>query len=145
MNETITLEVPERITRSARSIATRTHRRLEDVLLAWMDHAVEELAIEDLPDEQVLRLCDQQLDTRQQTELSNLLDEQREGKLGQPAQVRLDRLMQLYRHGLVRKAQAWQVAVARGLRGPLNSVEYICTRISQTNSVHPCAIQKHRT
>jgi hypothetical protein len=33
---------------------------------------------------------------------------------------RLDELMQVYRHGWVRKAQALQVAVQRGLRPPLN-------------------------
>jgi hypothetical protein len=33
---------------------------------------------------------------------------------------RLDALMQTYRHGMVRKAQALKVAVARGLQPPLS-------------------------
>jgi hypothetical protein len=44
----------------------------------------------------------------------------REGVLPPRQQVRLDQLMQAYRHGLIRKAQALQVAVDRGLMPPLN-------------------------
>lgn len=117
---TITLELPEATARSAKAIALRTRRRLEDVLVEWLDQAAAEAPVEYLADEEVLALCSLQLDSRLQGELSELLAQNREGLLNQQAQTRLDELMQLYRQGLVRKAQALKVAVARGLRGPLN-------------------------
>ena len=48
-----------------------------------------------------------------------LLARNREGHLDDTDHAMLDALMQMYRRGLVRKAQAWKVAVARGLRGTL--------------------------
>ncbi len=53
MNETITLQLPERVTVTARQVAKRTKRRLEDVLLDWLDRSAEDLPVEMLPDEQV--------------------------------------------------------------------------------------------
>lgn len=120
MNETITLHVPERVTVTARQVAKRTKRRLEDVLLDWLDRSVEELPVEMLADDQILLLAGSQLPADQQQELSSLLTMNREGVLPPRQQVRLDQLMQAYRHGLVRKAQALQVAVDRGLMPPLN-------------------------
>ena len=121
---TITLELPEATARSAKAIALRTRRRLEDVLVEWLDQAAAEAPVEYLADEEVLALCSLQLDSKLQGELSELLAQNREGLLNQQAQVRLDELMQFYRHGLVRKAQALKVAVERGLRSmerPWNS------------------------
>jgi len=116
--EIVTLELPEAAARSAKEIAIRTRRRLEDVLIEWIDHAAAELPVEYLPDEQVLALCDAQMDPGMQGELSELLARNREGLLNQQAETHLDALMQIYRQGLVRKAQALKVAVERGLRGP---------------------------
>lgn len=82
-----------------------------------------------LTDEEVLTLCDAQMPPEEQSELNDLLEANCEGALASAEQERLDVLMQKYRHGLVRKAQAWQVAVQRGLRDPLpepeNWTEYI--------------------
>jgi RNase P/RNase MRP subunit POP5 len=52
-------------------------------------------------------------------ELSRLLLQSCEGYLGDNGRASLDALMQTYRRGLVRKSQAWKVAVARGLRAAL--------------------------
>ena len=120
MGETVTLELPEEVIRSAREAAVRTQRRLEDVLVEWIDQAAAEMPVELLPDEQVLALCDLQMDPEQQEELSDLLTRNREGLLGKQERIRLDELMQIYRRGLIRKAQALKVAVERGLRPPLN-------------------------
>lgn len=120
MAEVITLELPEKIAYSARDVAMRTHRRLEDVLVDWLDQSAAELPVEFLPDEQILALCDLQMNDEQQEELSDLLEANREGLLTRSKQTRLDELMHSYRRGLVRKALAWKVAVARGLRSPLN-------------------------
>jgi hypothetical protein len=121
MTEIVTLELPEALAQQAKEIAALTHRRLEDVLVEWIDRAVAELAIESLPDEQVLVLCDIQMQPDQEAMLSDLLARNREGQLSQAEAQQLDALMQLYRRGLVRKARALQVAVSRGLRPPLAS------------------------
>jgi len=121
MGETVTLELPEDVVRSAREVATRTQRRLEDVLVDWIDRVATDLPVELLPDEEVLALSEMQMDPKQQEELSDLLARNREGLLNEEEHARLDELMQVYRRGLVRKAQAIKVAVERGLRPPLNS------------------------
>jgi len=120
MGKIVTLELPENLARSARETAARTRRSLEDVLVEWLDRAASELLVESLPDEQVLALCELQMDVEQQTELSDLLARNREGQLTQAETTRLDDLMLVYRRGLVRKARALKVAVERGLRPPLN-------------------------
>lgn len=121
MAEIITLELPEPLARQAKEIAALTDRRLEDVLLEWLNHAITDLPIESLPDAQVLALCDSHLSQEQQTTLSNLLFRNQEGQLHASDRQQLDELMQIYRSGLVRKARALQVAVSRGLRPPLAS------------------------
>ncbi|MBK9232252.1 MAG: hypothetical protein IPO15_15715 [Anaerolineae bacterium] len=120
MSETIVLELPDRLAHSTREIATRTQRRLEDLLVDWIDRTMSDLPVEALPDSQVLALCDSQLTNAQQEQLSRLLAHQREGWLSGDDRRRLDELMQVYRRGLVRKAQAIHVAVQRGLRPPLS-------------------------
>lgn len=88
-----------------------------------------ERPVTSLTDEEVLDLCDAQMPPDEQSELNELLETNREGTLSVAEQDQLDVLMQQYRRGLVRKAQAWQVAVQRGLRDPLpepeNWTEYI--------------------
>jgi hypothetical protein len=122
MGEIVTLEIPENVARNAREIAKRTQRPMEEVLIDWIDKAATELPVESLSDEQILALCDSQLEDEQQAELSQLLAQNREGKLSEAEVAELDDLMQLYRRALVRKALAWKVAVVRGLRPSLESV-----------------------
>ncbi len=119
MSELVTLELPEVLARRAREVAARTHRRVEDVLVEWIDRGIAEPPIESLSDDQLLALCDLQMDSALQVELNDLLERNREGHLDLTAQSRLDELMLMYRRGLVRKAQALRVAVMRGLRPPL--------------------------
>jgi hypothetical protein len=120
MSEYITIVLPENVARSAKKVAERTHRRVEDILVDWLDKAATELPIESLTDDEVLLLCETQLDEAQQGELSLLLERNREGTLEHDEQNRLEEIMQAYRRGLVRKAQAWETAVARGLKSSLN-------------------------
>jgi hypothetical protein len=119
MIEIVTLKLPETLARRASEVASRTNRRLEEVLLDWLSQVEAEPPVESLPDDQILALCDLQLDPGQAEELSDLLARSREGLLSEPERQSLDTLMQLYRAGLVRKAQALKEAVARGLRPPL--------------------------
>jgi hypothetical protein len=120
MGERVTVELPDALAERARAVAAQTHRRLEEVLIEWLDRAGAEPAVELLPDEQVLALCDSQLEAGEQEELSELLAGQREGSLTESESRRLTEVMQVYRRGLVRKARAVQVAVARGLKPRLS-------------------------
>jgi hypothetical protein len=116
VSEIITLELPEPLASSARIVAERTRRRVEEVLVEWLDQVAGGLPVEMLPDEQVFALRDQQMSTDQQNELSALLADQREQQLDARRRDRLDELLAIYRHGMVRKAQALKTAVERGLQ-----------------------------
>ena len=56
----------------------------------------------------------------QQRALGALLARQREGRLDGVERQRLNELMDIYRRGMVQKAQALKVAVDRGLQPPLS-------------------------
>ena len=119
MSETVTLEIPDELARRARALAAATHRRFEDAVVDWLRRAVEEPAIESLPDDALIALCDGMLSAADQEDLTALLTSHREGSLSGEDAARLDELMASYRRGLVLKARALQEAVARGLRPPL--------------------------
>jgi hypothetical protein len=120
MSQTIVLQLPDELLQRARAFAAQTHRPLEDLLVDWLDRASAEPPVETLPDDQVLALCESQLPAAQQAELSDLLAQNREGALDAKGLERLDVVMSLYRRGQVRKAQAFKVAVERGLLPSLN-------------------------
>jgi hypothetical protein len=119
VSRVVTIAISDVAASRAQEMAERSERRLEEVLAEWIDQAAAEPPVDSLPDEQVRALCEGQLPPPQQQELSDLLALQREGQLDATARAQLDQLMQAYRRGLVRKAQALQVAVARGLIPPL--------------------------
>jgi hypothetical protein len=123
VNEIVTLELPESLVESARAVAARTSRPVEDVLVEWLDRAAADLPVDLLSDEQVLALRDLQMSEAQQEELSMLLVGQREDRLTAQQRLRLDELLTSYRRGMVRKAQALKVAVERGLQPPLSHPE----------------------
>jgi hypothetical protein len=77
--------------------------------------------IEALSNQEVLAFCDPMLDAKLQAELTELLAQNREGKLDERRQGRLEELIAAYRRGWVLKARAWKEAVARGLRPPLGT------------------------
>jgi hypothetical protein len=54
MSEFVTLELPENVLRSAREVASRTRRRVEDVLVEWIDKTASDVPVESLSDEDVL-------------------------------------------------------------------------------------------
>lgn len=120
MPQVVTLELSDRLARQARDIAVDAHRRFEDLLIELIERSITDLPVESLPDQQVLALCEKQLDLEQQTRLDDLLARNREGELDASELPQLDELMQIYRHGIVRKARAWKTAVDRGLKPPMN-------------------------
>ena len=115
MSERVTLELPSELVRQARALAASTNRRFEDAVAEWIGQAVAEPPIESLPDAELLAACNRMLPEASQTELSDLLAENREGELNAVSRERLDGLLAVYRRGLVQKARAVKAAVARGL------------------------------
>jgi hypothetical protein len=79
---------------------------------------MDDTPISEMTDEDVLALATAQLPESQKQELNELLVLQRDNKLGSSHRPRLNALLQLYRRTLVRKAQAIEVAVERGLMPP---------------------------
>jgi hypothetical protein len=120
MTEKVTVELPEDLAQQVRTVAARTQRPFAEVLVDWIRRAGAEPVLELLSDEELLAVCDSQLDPDQQDELSELLERNQEGSLPGPERARLDELMRSYRAGLLRKAQALKVAVSRGLRPRLS-------------------------
>ena len=120
MAELVTLELSETLVQQAKKIAALTHRQLEDLLVEWIDRAITDLPVESLPDEQVLVLCDLQMETEEQAVFSDLLSRNAEGELDDAEVSQLDELMKVYRRGLLCKARAWKVAVERGLKSALS-------------------------
>ena len=115
MSESITLELPEPLVKKVKEIAALNRQGIEEMLIEWIDRTINEIPIEALPDEHVLVLCNLQMGEQQQRVFSDLQARNSEGLLNAQEVKKLNELMQVYRHGSVRKAKAMQVAVMRGL------------------------------
>ncbi len=121
MSQQITIEVSEQVVRQAMQVAAQTERSLAEVLASWLEHVVAEPPISDLPDAELLALTQSRLTDEQQAALSELLARNEEDALDAEGRKRLDELIRLYEHGLLRKSQALRVAVQRELITPLQS------------------------
>ena len=97
MSEIVTLELPDVLVQSARAVAARPQRRIENVLVEWLDCAATDVPVDSLPVDQVLALGDLQMSETQQAELSDLLAGQCEGTLDDGERARLAALMDIYR------------------------------------------------
>lgn len=122
MSESITLELSEPLVKKVKEIAALNRQGIEEMLIEWIDRTINEIPIDTLPDEQVLALCNLQMGEQQQGVFSDLQSRNGEGLLNAQEVKKLNELMQVYRHGSVRKAKAMQVAVMRGLIPALNAV-----------------------
>jgi hypothetical protein len=103
----------------AKHVALKSQQRVEEVLARWLEKTAAEMPVDELPDDEVLVLTELQLAPNQEASLSELLTRNRKGMLDGEGRSKLDELMRIYEHGLLRKAQALRVAVQRGLREPL--------------------------
>jgi hypothetical protein len=119
MNQQITIQVSDQVMRCAARAAARHQQQIEEVLSDWLERVITEIPVEALSDEEVLALTEIQLTPEQQATSSNLLAQNREGRLDEEEGRHLDEMMRVYEHGLLRKAQALRAAVQRGLREPL--------------------------
>jgi len=115
MTEVIALELPETLVRKVKEIASFSDHKVEDMLIEWIARSANEMPVDSLPDRQILDLCDFQMDVEQQEILSDLLALNREDIIGDQDAKKMDELMQIYRQGTLRKAQALNIAVKRGL------------------------------
>jgi hypothetical protein len=131
MGHTVQVEVPIDLWVRAKAYAERKRRDPGSVLVDWMRNGAPESPIEEMSDEEVLALADMMMDEGQQEEMSDLLAQQREREITDEGRVRLDELLDLYRHGTLRKAEALHVAVQRGLRPP-------STVLNGTSQKDPC-------
>lgn len=120
MAEIVQIELSEDVARRVREVARYTGQDVEEVLRTWINQAAQNTPIDSLPDDQVLALADMMMDEAEQAELSDLLYDQREGRLDERGKARLGELLTLYRQGMVRKSEALRVAVQRGLQPPLD-------------------------
>jgi hypothetical protein len=114
----ITIDLPPEVVEQIRLEATRQGLEPGPFLVEFLHDRftdTQELAVEELSDAQVLDLCDRMMTDADQTAMSELLEQNSEGLLTEPGQRQLDALMQIYQTGMVRKAEAWKVAVDRGL------------------------------
>lgn len=81
-----------------------------------------EKSVEELPDEEVLALCEVKMNHTQGQRLSLLLEKQREGMLNDEEHQELQALFQIYNHLWVRQSKVLAEAVKRGLREPLTPI-----------------------
>jgi hypothetical protein len=115
MSESIALELLETLVKKVKEIAALNRQGIEEMLIEWIDHTINEIPIDTLPDEQVLALCNLLMGEQQQRLFSDLQARNSEGLLNAQEVKKLNELMQVYRHGSVRKAKAMQLAAMRGL------------------------------
>ena len=119
MSQSLTLDVPDELASRAQAEAAKQSRPIQAVLLDWLQQAGAD-DLDGLPDSQLLSVCDSLMAPAQQAELSELSEQNRERRLEAADRTRFATLMAGYQHGLLRKARALRIAVARGLRTSLD-------------------------
>ena len=126
MTTQVTVTLPDDVYRSALRLAQLTQREVGDILTDTLALSLPALPpdadvaapIGALDDAEVLALTSLELPPAQDRQLSALLERQQAGILTAEERSQLAILMQAYQEGLLRKAQALQEAVRRGLREP---------------------------
>ncbi|MCB8942139.1 MAG: hypothetical protein H6658_00040 [Ardenticatenaceae bacterium] len=131
--QTITVELPESLYRSARQIAEVTKRPIEAIVQESLTHTLPPLddvgpdeakilaQLSSLDDMALWREANKMLAVAQQTELTTLLDRQSAGELTESEAAQLQRLMDEYGRLLVHKAHAWLLLARRGYKVPVQT------------------------
>ena len=124
----IEISIPDDVYHRAQRLAQVSHRGIAEVLvdtltfsLPVLEHSEEGPSLSELSDAEILVLTHLQLAPQDDQRLSLLLDKQQADELTDSQRAELWTLMQRYQVGLLRKAQALQEAVQRGLRKPLSA------------------------
>ncbi len=128
MSTQVTLTLPDGILASAEILAQRSGRSVADVLSETLELSLRPLddpairqPMESLSDEELLAATASRLPEAHDQRLSELLNRQQAATLTPAEQTELTALMLTYQVGLLRKAQALDEAVRRGLREPIDS------------------------
>ncbi|MEM8642684.1 MAG: hypothetical protein AAGG51_28280 [Cyanobacteria bacterium P01_G01_bin.54] len=129
MTVPITLNLPDSVYQQAQQLAESRRQEITEVLsetlALLLPPPLPELTlpseITQASDEELLEMTELQLAPWDDARLSALLDRQQAGQLTAAEQPELARLMALYKTGLLKKAQALNAAVQRGLIPPLAS------------------------
>ena len=124
----IVLSLPDELYRRAEGLARLTSRDVAEVLADAIALSLPPLAehsgalrpVMELSDQEILELAEAPLEPDQDRQLSVLLDKQQAGNATVEERSELSALMQVYQERLLRKAQALNEAVRRGLREPLD-------------------------
>jgi hypothetical protein len=128
MSTQITITLPDEVYQRAERFARLANRDIASVLADTIQLSMPSIRadalnlepISDLSDQQVLALTELQMESEQDTRLSELLDRQQAGHLIEDERLELQALMQIYQEGLLRKATALSEAVKRELIKPLS-------------------------
>lgn len=127
MSTEVTVTLPDEVYRRVERLAQLTHRDIADVVTDTLTLSLPSLRsqsdtpppIASLSDAEVRALSELQMEPDQDRRLSLLLERQQADQCSEAERAELGALMQRYQEGLLRKAQALQDAVRRGLREPL--------------------------
>jgi exoribonuclease II len=120
MNQQITLTVSDNVWFYAKAVATRSKQRVEDVLSDWLEKGSSEIDLEKLSDSEILALTKMKISAERQKRLSDLLFKNRETGLNKNEQSELDLMLEISELNMLKKAEALQIAVKRGLIEPLS-------------------------
>ena len=128
--QTVMVELPESLYRSASRIAQATQRPLADILQESLAHtlppledvtpeeAIELARLSNLDDAALWQVSYATLPAVDQAKLTQLLEQQSEGAVAPDDTRRLQALLDEYGRLLVRKAHAWLLLARRGYRVP---------------------------
>jgi hypothetical protein len=111
----VTVEIDAVTLRRARLLAESCACDLNEILSDWLSHYSENLPVEMLPNDEVLKLCQAGSNTVLRRALHSLLHANIQRTLAPEERQRLDALLQAYRRMLIRQSRAYEVASARGL------------------------------
>jgi hypothetical protein len=101
---------------------TQSHREPNTIQIGLSKHEtnLNLLTLSTLNDREVIALTELQMEPTQDQRLSQLLQTQQERPMTTAEQFELEMLMEIYQAGLLRKAQALNESVKRGLRQALS-------------------------
>jgi hypothetical protein len=126
MSKQVVIDLPDEVYRRAESLARLSRREVAEVLadaitlsLSSPDGSgADARRMAELSDQEVIDLTELRLPPTQDRRLSKLLDRQQAQRVTETERTELQALMQRYQEGLLRKAEALNEAVRRGLRAP---------------------------
>ena len=126
MSTKITISLSDDTYRRAEHLAGISGRQIDDVLAETLQITLSPLSLDarrnspvrDLSDSEVIQLADSMMEQQASQRFSELLDKQQSGTMTSDESHILLALLQEYQDGQLRKAEALNEAVKRGLKEP---------------------------